>query len=45
MNYDGEWQYGRRHGKGWCLFPDKSEYEGDWANDAKQGKTNPQPQS
>lgn len=35
--YVGEWLNRLRHGKGFCLFPDKSFYFGEWANGESSG--------
>ena len=31
--YEGDWQWGKRHGFGRMLFPDGSRYTGDWVDD------------
>tara|TARA_B100001142_G_scaffold72175_1_gene72910 strand:- start:11189 stop:13153 length:1965 start_codon:yes stop_codon:yes gene_type:complete len=39
--YIGDLHEGKRHGKGWCLYPHPSTektYEGDWLNDKPHGK-------
>ena len=35
--YQGEWQYGKRHGTGTYISPTGTRYEGEWENDGASG--------
>jgi hypothetical protein len=36
--YVGEFANKRRHGRGLCIFPDRSYYFGQWVNDKSEGE-------
>ena len=35
--YTGEWQRGKRHGRGKCLLVSGDKYDGDWQDDLRHG--------
>ncbi len=34
----GQWQYGKKHGKGTMYYANDEKYTGDWLSDAKTGE-------
>ena len=38
--YDGQWQNGRKHGKGSYTWRDGEKYEGQWKGDQRNGEGN-----
>ncbi len=37
MKYEGEWENGKRHGKGTLTYPDGSKYDGEWKDNRMHG--------
>ncbi|CAG9854062.1 unnamed protein product [Phyllotreta striolata] len=37
LYYYGEWNNGKKHGKGWLMYDADDWYEGDWNNDLRHG--------